>query len=338
MTLAAQIKQEARRLGFDAAGISRVDDSPQPSTAGGRSAFTTRLLYDRLTQWLQQGYQGAMTWMGRDPAKRADPTLVLPGCRSIISLGMHYDTGHRANEQAGCGRIARYAWGEDYHRIIGERLEELEAHIKQLAPGAETKGYVDTGPVMEKAWAQQAGLGWIGKHSNLVSPQFGSWLLLGEILTTLELEADEPGMDLCGSCSLCIKACPTGAITEPYVVDARRCISYLTIELHAPGDAIPDELTPKLGNRIFGCDDCLDVCPYNSQASPTGERAFQPSSLTLAPDLAALSTMSEQEFAATFRRSAIRRAKHAGFLRNIRIALMNLKRNPPAISLAEMHH
>jgi len=338
MTLAARIKQEARRLGFDAVGISRVDHSPQPAAISGQPDLLSRLLYARLIRWLQHGYQGAMAWMGSDPAKRVDPRLVLPGCRSVISLGMNYDTGHRANEQAGYGRIARYAWGEDYHRIIRKRLEQLETRITQLAPGAETKGYVDTGPVMEKAWAQQAGLGWIGKHSHLVSPQFGSWLLLGEILTTLELEADEPGTDLCGSCSLCIRACPTGAITEPYVVDARRCISYLTIELHRPGDAIPDELAPKLGNRIFGCDDCLDVCPYNSQASPTGERAFQPSSLTLAPDLAALSTMNEQEFAATFRRSAIRRAKHAGFLRNIRIALLNLKRNPPTTSLAEMHH
>jgi epoxyqueuosine reductase len=338
MSLSDIIKQEARRLGFDAVGISRVDHSPQPAAISGQPDLLARLLYARLIRWLRQGYQGAMAWMERDPAKRADPKLVLPGCRSVISLGMNYDTGHRPNEQAGCGRIARYAWGEDYHLIIQERLEQLETRIAQLAPGAETKGYVDTGPIMEKALAQRAGLGWIGKHSNLVSPQFGSWLLLGEILTTLELDADEPGTDLCGSCSLCIKACPTGAITEPYVVDANRCISYLTIELHRPGDAIPDELVPKLGNRIFGCDDCLDVCPYNAQASPTGERAFQPSSLTLAPDLAVLSTMSEQEFAATFRRSAIRRAKHAGFLRNIRIALLNLKRNLPVTSLAEMHH
>ncbi|MEK6617078.1 MAG: 4Fe-4S double cluster binding domain-containing protein, partial [Nitrospirota bacterium] len=149
--------------------------------------------------------------------------------------------------------------------------------------------------------------------------------LLGEILTTLDLDPDEPGTDLCGSCTLCIRACPTGAITEPYVVDARRCISYLTIELHRPSDKIPDELAPKLGNRIFGCDDCLDVCPYNVHASPTTERAFQPSPLTLAPQLSALAEMSEDEFAAAFRRSPIRRAKHAGFIRNVKAALQNLK-------------
>ena len=188
-----------------------------------------------------------------------------------------------------------------------------------------TRSYVDTGPVMEKAWAQQAGLGWIGKHSNLVSTRFGSWLVLGEVLTTLELEPDEPAADLCGSCSLCIKACPTGAITEPYVVDARTCISYLTIELHGPDDEIPPELARKLGNRIFGCDDCLDVCPYNVNASPTAEPAFQPSPLTLSPNLADLARMNEQDFVPLFRTSPIRRAKYAGFLRNIRIALHNLR-------------
>ncbi len=167
------------------------------------------------------------------------------------------------------------------------------------------------------------GLGWIGKHSNLVSTQYGSWLLLGEILTTLDLEPDEPGTDLCGSCTLCIRACPTGAITEPYVVDASLCISYLTIELHKPGDEIPEELAPKLGNRIFGCDDCLDVCPYNVNASSTEDIAFQPTEATLAPDLTALSELSEAQFGKRYRHSPIRRAKRTGFLRNVRLALRN---------------
>lgn len=326
MTLAHQIKQAAHDLGFQAVGISRVDDSLQPSAISGRSEPFAPLLYAHLAKWLQQGYHGAMAWMAREPTRRADPRLVLTGCRSVISLGMNYYTEHRANERAGQGRIARYAWGQDYHQTLTRRIEQLEARIKSLAPEATTRGYVDTGPVMEKAWAQQAGLGWIGKHSNLVSPQFGSWLLLGEILTTLELETDEPGTDLCGSCSLCIRACPTGAITEPYVVDARTCISYLTIELRGPDDEIPLELAPKLGNRIFGCDDCLDVCPYNVNASPTAEPAFQPSPLTLSPNLADLARMNEQDFVPLFRNSPIRRAKFAGFLRNIRIALANLTR------------
>ena len=319
MTLSETIKHDARGLGFDAVGISRVAAKTEDATTPLPQFFRTRLL-----EWLHRGYHGTMDWMERDPTRRATPDQVLPGCRSMISVGMNYYTAHHADERPGYGRIARYAWGEDYHEILKQRLEQLEGRIRTLAPGAGTRWYVDTGPVMEKAWAQQAGLGWVGKHSNLVSPRYGSWLLLGELLTTLDLEPDEPGTDLCGSCTLCLRACPTGAITEPYIVDANKCISYLTIELHRPEDKIPDELAPKLGNRIFGCDDCLDVCPYNTNASPAAERAFQPSLLTLAPQLTALSEMNECEFKTTFRRSPIRRAKHHGFLRNVRIALQNL--------------
>ena len=313
MTLTENIKREARALGFQAIGISRVEPTPLP-----------RLLFTRLQEWLRRGFHGTMSWMAREPNRRADPGAILAGCRSVISVGMNYYTGHRADERPGRGRIARYAWGEDYHRVLMTRLEALEDRIRALAPAAVTRAYVDTGPIMEKAWAQQAGLGWIGKHSNLVSPQYGSWLLLGEILTTLELDQDEPGSDLCGSCMLCLAACPTGAITEPYVVDARKCISYLTIELHRPGDEIPDDLARQMGNRIFGCDDCLDVCPYNNNAVPTAEQAFQPSALTLAPLLTELSDLTDPDFAATFPRSPIRRAKHAGLLRNVRVALKNL--------------
>lgn len=345
MPLSDDIKREAGLLGFQAVGISRIADSPEsahtplsPDRAGPLPRYPDiplpRLLRSRLQEWLRRGHHGTMTWMARDPERRADPRRVLPGCRSVISLGMNYYSDHHADERSGNGRIARYAWGADYHDVLGRRLGQLEAKIRTLAPGAQTRSYVDTGPVMEKAWAQQAGLGWIGKHSNLVSQPFGSWLLLGEILTTLDLEPDEPGTDLCGSCTLCIRACPTGAITEPYVVDARRCISYLTIELRGSEAAIPDELVPKLGNRIFGCDDCLDACPYNVNATPTTEPAFQPSSLTLAPDLATLADMDADRFASTFRRSPIRRATPAGFLRNIRWALQNLNRLPHTVRSA----
>jgi epoxyqueuosine reductase len=318
MTLSESIKQAADDLGFQAVGISRVDAPSHDRTPPFPDLLKTRLL-----DWLRRGYQGTMAWLDREPARRADPWQVLPGCRSVISLGLNYYTGHRADERPGNGRIARYAWGRDYHEVLAQKLERLEQSIKALVPAARTRIYVDTGPVMEKAWAQQAGLGWIGKHSNLVSDRYGSWLLLGELLTTLELDPDEPGTDLCGSCTLCIKACPTGAITEPYVVDARKCISYLTIELHRPGDQIPDDLAGRMGNRIFGCDDCLDVCPYNAYASPADEPAFQPSPLTLSPNLAFLSHLEEDEFVATYRRSPIRRARHAGFLRNVGIALRN---------------
>jgi epoxyqueuosine reductase len=308
-SLALGIKDEARRLGFDAVGISRVTPSETVS----------QTLLSRLGSWLSRGYHATMAWMARDPERRADPTRVLAGCRSVISVGMNYNSGHRPDERPGRGRIARYAWGLDYHTVMGSRLKLLEAHITRLAPEAITRSYVDTGPVMEKAWAERAGLGWIGKHSNLVSPQFGSWLLLGEILTTLDLEADDPGTDLCGSCTLCIRACPTQAITNPYVVDAGRCISYLTIELRDAG-TIPEDIKARIGNRIFGCDDCLDACPYNMHAVATDEPAFQPSSLTLAPDLQRLELLSEAEFASTFRQSPIRRSKHGGFLRNITLA------------------
>ena len=196
-----------------------------------------------------------MAWMAREPSRRADPRLVLPGCRSLISVGMNYDTGHWPTEGPGYGRVARYAWGKDYHEVLGDRLKQLEARILDLAPESMTRSYVDTGPIMEKAWAQEAGLGWIGKHSNLVSSEWGSWLLLGEILTTLDLPPDESATDLCGSCSLCVQACPTGAIVEPGVVDSRRCVSYWTIEHRGgiPEPAISGFLVLRIeGKRASG--------------------------------------------------------------------------------------
>ncbi len=334
MLLAQTIKREALALGFDAVGISRVDEnrskfdvrsSEFSDNLEPRTSFT-RLLYDRLTEWLRQGYHGTMAWMTRDPSRRSDPQLVLPGCRSMISVGMNYYTDNRANEQPGMGRIARYAWGKDYHTVMSRRLAQLEAKIAALAPGVATRAYVDTGPIMEKAWAQQAGLGWIGKHSNLVSAECGSWLLLGEILTTLDLKEDEPATDLCGSCTLCIQACPTGAIVEPYVVDARLCISYLTIELRGGREAIPDELAAQMGNRIFGCDDCLDVCPFNLRADPTTEPAFTHTPLTLAPSLDHLAQIGEEQFSTTFKESPLKRAKRSGLLRNVAIAQENHRR------------
>ena len=258
--------------------------------------------------------------MTRSPHKRSHPTLVLPGCRSIISLAINYFIDELPDERPGNGRIARYAWGKDYHHLFKRRLKKLNAIIHRLAPEAQTKWYADTGPIMEKAWAQEAGLGWIGKHSNLVSSEYGSWLLLGEILTTLELERDLPGTDLCGSCTLCINACPTGAIVEPYVVNAEKCISYITIEHRGAEETISPEVRKNIGNRIFGCDDCLDICPFNHRSVPTAESTFQPSEVTIAPKLSALQTLSPECFSMMFQNSPIRRAKHEGFIRNIRMA------------------
>jgi epoxyqueuosine reductase len=311
MTLADRVKRKALDLGFQAAGISRVT-SDRPESA-------------RLAEWLSREYHGEMGWMARTATKRKNPALLLPGIRSIVSAGMNYYTDDRPDDGPGQGRIARYARGEDYHRVLGERLESLASFLQAEAPDSRSLAYVDTGAVMEKAWAQRAGLGWIGKHSNLVSGQYGSWLLLGEVLTTADLSPDEPGADLCGTCTLCIKTCPTGAITEPYVVDARRCLSYLTIEQKGE---IPAEFQPALRNYIFGCDDCLDVCPYNHQATPTAEPAFRATPLTLNPDLEALDRQSANEFHAAFRNSPIRRAGHEGLRRSVAIARKNSRSAP----------
>lgn len=286
-------------------------------------SLTPKSLLQHLQDWISLGYHGTMQWMGEKLERRADPRNVLPDCQSIISVGINYWTNEDPNEEPGNGRIARYAWGKDYHRLLKKRLKNLERSITELAPKSTTRSYVDTGPVMEKVWAQRAGLGWIGKHSNLVSTDHGSWLLLGEVLTNLELAPDEPGSDLCGTCTLCIQACPTNAITEPYIVDATKCISYLTIEYRGGLETIPQDLRTQMGNRIFGCDDCLDVCPYNVNASPTKETAFFPSPLTQSPRLNILSQMNEETFVRTFEGSPIRRPKHSGFQRNVQVAITN---------------
>ncbi len=316
------LRQAALERGFHAVGIARVSSSTTDQDSSPTNP-SCKDLFDRLQNWLFQGYHGTMEWIGRNPERRSDPSQVLQNCRSIISLGINYWTDIVPDEQQGNGRIARYAWGKDYHRVFKKKLKAFELVLKSLEPNCHTRSYVDTGPVMEKFWAQQAGVGWIGKHSNLVSPTFGSWLLLGEILTTAELEADEPGADLCGTCTLCLQACPTGAIVEPYVVDATKCISYLTIEYREDRHSLAQDLQTHMGNRIFGCDDCLDVCPYNAFASATDEPTFYPTGPTQSPNLSRLSALNEEEFTRTFATSPIRRAKFSGFQRNVAIALTN---------------
>src|SRR5438132_5393679 len=254
MTLTERVKRKALDLGFQVVGISRVTpDRPEAAS---------------LAEWLMRGYPGEMHWMARTAKKRQNPAVLLPGIRAIVSVGMNYDTEDQPNDRPGHGRIARYARGEDYYRVLGERLKALASFLQAEAPDSRSRAYVDTGAVMEKAWAQRAGLGWIGKHSNMVSAQHGSWLVLGEVLTTAALNPDEPGADRCWACPLCIRACPTASITEPYVVDARRCLSYLTIEQKG---RIPKEFKRALGNRIVGCDDCLDLGPSNPQPPPTSD-------------------------------------------------------------------
>ena len=310
------IKTRARELGLDVCGITGADPS--------RHAAFYR-------QWTAEGKAGEMQWLTRDPDRRADPRAVLPGARSIVVAGLNY----WQPQPEGRGRVARYALGEDYHHVLLEKLEILAAEIVQA--GAQAKVYVDTGPVLEKPLAERAGIGWQGKSTMLIHPKLGPWLLLGEIFTTLELESDAPQKDHCGSCLRCITACPTGAITAPYQLDARRCIAYLTIELKG---SIPEELRPLIGDRIYGCDECLDVCPWNRFARTTREARFLARAEPNGRDrLHELLEISAAEFKRRFARSPILRVKRRGLLRNVCVVLGNIgtAEDLPALRRAEQH-
>jgi epoxyqueuosine reductase len=313
---AQAIKARALELGLDLCGITSADPA--------RYA-------DFYRQWADDGKAGEMQWLYREPERRTDPRRVLPEARSIIVAGINY----WQPQPAGRGRIARYALGEDYHHILLEKLETLAAEL--VASGAGARVYVDTGPVLEKPLAERAGIGWQGKSTMLINTKLGPWLLLGEILTTLDLEPDAPQRDHCGTCSRCITACPTGAITAPYQLDARRCIAYLTIELKG---SIPEELRPLIGDRIYGCDECLDVCPWNRFAQTTREARF----LAPPPDgsrdqLHALLEITQPEFKRRFARSPILRVKRRGLLRNVCVVLGNIgsAADLPALEKAALH-
>jgi epoxyqueuosine reductase len=268
---------------------------------------------------LREGAAGEMDWMARGEEKRCDPQQVLFGARSVVVVALNYWQGERpATANAATGRIARYAWGDDYHDIMLPKLEQLSAFLAER--GGTQKCYVDTGPILERDHAAEAGIGWHGKSTMLIDQELGTWFFLAEILTTLALPSDEPQTPRCGSCTRCITACPTGAITSSHRLDARRCISYLTIELKGP---IPLELRPLIGDRIYGCDDCLDACPWNRFASVSREAVFaaRPASQMLLRDYLALD---EAQFRVLFRRSPIKRIKRRGFLRNVCVALGNV--------------
>ncbi|TMJ93038.1 MAG: tRNA epoxyqueuosine(34) reductase QueG [Actinobacteria bacterium] len=243
------IKAAAADIGFDLCGVAPAEGFPELSF---------------LKEWLDRGYAGEMTWMARTAERRADVRNVLPGARSVIVLGTIYNTDRPySTERAdpGAALVSRYAWGDDYHDVLGERLARLLAWMREeSAEPFGARAYVDTGPVQERVYAQYAGLGWIGKNTCLINPELGSWLFLASIVCTLPLEPDEPAYDQCGTCTLCIEACPTGALREPHVLDSTRCLSYLTIELR--GD-IPDEHRAAMGSHVYGCDICQEVCPYN---------------------------------------------------------------------------
>ena len=315
------LRQRSLELGFD---DCRITTAAAPESAS------------RFTQWLAERQHGEMAYLERIAPKRADPQQVLPGARSIVTLAASY---YNANCQSPIanrisGLIARYARYRDYHDVVGERLKQLAGFVDQLGgEGTRSLWYVDTGPLLERDLAQRAGLGFIGKHTNLISRQLGNWMFLSEIITTLALEPDAPEKNRCGSCTRCISACPTAAITAPFQLDARRCISYLTIELKG---SIPVELRPAIGNRIFGCDDCLQACPWNRFAREGQMMKAQARPDLAQPDLVDLLSLDEAGFKHRFAGTPMLRAKRRGLLRNVCVALGNIgdERALPALRKA----
>jgi len=307
--LAQALKQEARRLGFDACGISKAEPLDEEAR--------------RLEAWLKAGFQGTMDWMERHFDKRIDPTKLVEGARSVISVLHNYYQPVAHDPSPETGKISRYAWGDDYHEVLKEKLYQLFAWLEAQLGEVHGRAFVDSAPVMDKAWARRSGLGWIGKNTNLINRRMGSFFFLGELIVDVPLPPDDPIPDYCGSCTRCIDACPTGALVQPYVLDARRCISYLTIEHR--GDDIPPELQEKMGNWIFGCDICQDVCPWNKFKYATNEPRFMPRPGLPDTPLHRWEELDLEAFREKFRKSAVKRAKFEGFKRNVRIALQNVR-------------
>ena len=306
-TLAARAKTLGREMGFDLVGLARAD-------APRELAF--------FADWVARGHAGEMGYLTSQVAKRSDLRTAFPWARSVLCVGLQYDTPEPYSTEAPPSRgwIARYAWGDDYHDVLGAMLERLVERLRAEAGAFEARTYVDTGPIVERAFAAAAGLGAWGKNTCLLHPEHGSWFFLGEAVTDLDLPADEPRPDMCGSCTACLEACPTGALPEPFVLDATRCISYLTIELR---DAIPPERRADLGRHVFGCDICQDVCPWNRKRRHRAPAAFEARPGLAAPDLEELAALDPEAFRERFRRSPVKRAKRRGLLRNVAIALGN---------------
>ena len=293
-------------MGFSKVGFARAESLSEPQA--------------HLREWLARGYHGEMKWMERDPAQRADPRQLFAQARSVVVVALNYYTPHQHSVGEATGKVSRYAWGDDYHDVVGEKLRVLLGWIKDQWPDADGKICVDIQPTMDKAWAERAGLGWIGKHTNLITREFGSWVFLGELLLNLELEYDEVAVaDQCGSCTLCLEACPTEAIAEPYVVDANLCISHATIESRAA--EIRREVADRLEGWLYGCDICQDVCPWNQMTPATTELRFEPREGNVNASLPEILELTPETYAARFRRSAMKRAKLTGLQRNAQTLL-----------------
>jgi epoxyqueuosine reductase len=304
LALASIVKQKARELGFDLVGIAPAESSAYRQY---------------LRDWLDTGHGGSMAYLAGRFAERTDPAVYMPGAASVISVGMNY---HVPLEEptVGHARVARYALADDYHDLIKARLHRLADSIRGMAPEVQTRCSVDTAPVMEKELAARAGIGWLGKNTCVINEKIGSWILLGEVLTTLALPADEPAIDRCGSCRRCIDACPTQAITEPYQLDARRCISYLTIEHRGE---IEPELASKFGDWIYGCDICQDVCPWNRHPPAAVDAAMKPRWPTGTIDPREVLNWTDEDYRTTLRANAMKRVKLPMLQRNAEIVLRN---------------
>ena len=305
---ASSIKQQARLLGFDLCGIAPATDHPELGF---------------LREWLDRGYGGTMTYLHRSAKKRLDIRTAEPSAQTVIVTGTLYNTDRPYSTEIVArdrARIARYAWGDDYHDVIGARMEALLAWMRARAPEFDGRAYVDTGPIQERVFARHAGLGWIGKNSCVINPEIGSWIFLAAIICSLPLEVDAPALDQCGSCMLCIEACPTQAIVGPGVLDATRCISYLTIESKAD---IPEPLRAAVGSHVYGCDICQEVCPWNAAAPRSADPAWQPRAAWDRVDLLTLAGRTDEELTVAMRGSPMARTNVQGLRRNVAVALQN---------------
>jgi epoxyqueuosine reductase len=301
--LAKNIKDRALFEGFNKVGIVGAESLENE----GR----------RLEEWLARGHHGEMSWMARDVHKRISPQEIFPQARSVVVVALNYFTPHQHQQNPATGKVSRYAWGDDYHDVVKEKLSSLLSWIEELEPRAEGKICVDIQPTMDKAWAVRAGLGWLGKHSNVITPEYGSWVFIGELFLNIELDHEAgPMEDHCGTCTLCIDACPTTAITEPYLVDSNKCISYATIELRAP--ELPSDIKSNLSGWLYGCDICQDVCPWNRFEEATDEARFDPREGNADADLREIIELTPETYAKRFRGSAMKRTKLAGLQRNAR--------------------
>ena len=305
------IKAKARDLGFDLCGVAPAGDLPELTAFEG---------------WLARGYAGEMAYLHRSADRRADVRRVLPSARTVIVTGTVYNTTVPCSTECADpdrAHIARYAWGDDYHDVLGERLQALLAWLRASSPAPfEACAYVDTGPVQERVYARHAGLGWIGKNTCVINDTLGSWVFLAEIITSLPLEVDAPALDQCGTCTLCLDACPTHALVAPGELDSTRCISYLTIEQRGP---IAEEFASAIGSHVYGCDICQEVCPWNQLAATSDDPAWQPRTAWLGARVTALSDASDDDLRVAMRGSAMKRAKVSGLRRNLAVALENAK-------------